>query len=120
MEKTFTVSQVTKLLKQQAFVNALENACGHEWEYGDPRRGDVYGEMAKVQKEVFTSLLNLLEIMPESITPCIPEVEIEEEEEEDDIGIDEDEEDDEIEVNQDDLDLVRKKLNLSFDEEEEK
>ena len=54
------MTQVVKLLNQQAYVNALENAFDYEWEYGNPRRGDVYGEMAKVQREVFNKLLDEL------------------------------------------------------------
>ena len=114
-EKTFTMTQVVKLLNQQAYVNALENAFDYEWEYGNPRRGDVYGEMAKVQREVFNKLLDELEITPEAITPYVPEVEVEDEDDDNDI-IDEG---DKIEICQDDLDLVRKRLNMDFDDEEE-
>lgn len=68
------VAEAAELLKQQAYVNYLENSVTYEWEYGSPQRGNVYDEMANEQRKIFHTLLERYDITPESIKPPILKV----------------------------------------------
>ena len=63
------VAEAAELLKQQAYVNYLENSVAYEWEYGSPQRGNMYDEMANEQRKIFHTLLKRYGITPESIKP---------------------------------------------------
>lgn len=111
-----TKATVELLLKQQSLVSELNKLQGSEWEYGDPRRGDIYGKLADEAAEVFDALLKAYGIDKATISPYIPKVVVlDDDDEEEEVNKDSVEEEVEVEISTEDLEEVRKRLHDAYE-----